>query len=88
VQLGEFAFPGFLCAYVPPLLRPGFAVTGADVTEGASASRRAVLPLETSRLGVFAIGDVRAGSTIRVASVVGEGAAVVAQIHSALVTEP
>jgi len=40
--------------------------------------------LETSQPGVFAIGDVRAGSTKRVAAAVGEGAAVVAQIHQAL----
>ncbi len=40
--------------------------------------------LETSRAGVFAIGDVRAGSTKRVAAAVGEGAAVVSQIHSLL----
>ena len=51
----------------------GFIVTG-----GGS------LPLETSRPGVFAIGDVRAGSTKRVAAAVGEGAAVVAQIHAML----
>jgi thioredoxin reductase (NADPH) len=37
--------------------------------------------LQTSLPGVFAIGDVRAGSTKRVAAAVGEGAAVVAQIH-------
>ncbi|MBP0495578.1 FAD-dependent oxidoreductase [Pararoseomonas indoligenes] len=41
-------------------------------------------PLETSRPGVFAIGDVRAGSTKRVAAAVGEGAAVVAGIHAAI----
>ncbi len=51
----------------------GFIVTG-----------RGALPLETSLPGVFAIGDVRAGSTKRVAAAVGEGAAVVAQIHSAI----
>ena len=45
---------------------------------------REVLPFETSRPGVFAIGDVRAGSTKRVAAAVGEGAAVVAQIHEVL----
>jgi thioredoxin reductase (NADPH) len=33
---------------------------------------------------VFAVGDVRCGSTKRVAAAVGEGAAVVAQIHAAL----
>ncbi|MFO1091298.1 MAG: FAD-dependent oxidoreductase [Hyphomicrobiales bacterium] len=49
----------------------GFIVTGGRA-----------LPLETSQPGVFAIGDVRAGSTKRVAAAVGEGAAVVAQIHS------
>ena len=62
----------------------GFVLTG-QVFEGDAAScGRAVLPLETSLPGVFAIGDVRAGSTKRVAAAVGEGAAVVAQIHSAL----
>jgi thioredoxin reductase (NADPH) len=52
----------------------GFVVTGAD---GAAL-------LETDRAGVFAIGDVRAGSVKRVAAAVGEGAAVVAQIHQYL----
>lgn len=42
------------------------------------------LSLETSVPGVFAIGDVRAGSTKRVAAAVGEGAAVVSQIHTML----
>jgi thioredoxin reductase (NADPH) len=46
------------------------------------------LPLETSSPGVFAIGDVRSRSTKRVAAAVGEGAAVVAQIHSVLATFP
>jgi pyruvate/2-oxoglutarate dehydrogenase complex dihydrolipoamide dehydrogenase (E3) component len=32
------------------------------------------LPLETSRPGVFAVGDVRSGSAKRVAAAVGEGA--------------
>jgi thioredoxin reductase (NADPH) len=49
----------------------GFVVTGTGA-----------LPLETSVSGIFAIGDVRAGSTKRVAAAVGEGAAVVAQIHA------
>ncbi|TAA46620.1 FAD-dependent oxidoreductase [Pseudoxanthomonas winnipegensis] len=52
----------------------GFVVTGAN---GAAL-------LETDRPGVFAIGDVRAGSVKRVAAAVGEGAAVVAQIHQYL----
>lgn len=64
----------------------GFVVTGG--TCGATnAEGRPALPLETSRPGVFAIGDVRAGSTKRVAAAVGEGAAVVAQIHTVLGAE-
>jgi thioredoxin reductase (NADPH) len=55
----------------------GFVRTGADVAAG----RRA---LETSWDGVFAIGDVRAGSTKRVAAAVGEGAQVIATIHAFL----
>ena len=61
----------------------GFVITGANWAFGAGANSRHVLPLET-RPGVFAIGDVRAGSTKRVAAAVGEGAAVVAQIHRVL----
>jgi thioredoxin reductase (NADPH) len=40
--------------------------------------------LETSRRGVFAIGDVRASSVKRVAAAVGEGAQVVATLHAFL----
>src|SRR6266852_3578993 len=45
------------------------------------------LPLETSVPGVFAIGDVRSGSVKRVGGAIGEGAAVVAQIHAFLARE-
>jgi thioredoxin reductase (NADPH) len=62
----------------------GFVLTGAKC---GGREGRPVLPLETSRARVFAIGDVRAGSTKRVAAAVGEGAAVVAQIHSVLGAE-
>jgi thioredoxin reductase (NADPH) len=55
----------------------GFVRTGADLGSG----RR---PLETSRDGVFAIGDVRAGSVKRVAAAVGEGAQVIAILHASL----
>jgi thioredoxin reductase (NADPH) len=57
--------------------RKGFVRTGPDVGVG----RR---PLETSRTGVFAIGDVRSGSVKRVAAAVGEGAQVVATLHAFL----
>jgi thioredoxin reductase (NADPH) len=62
----------------------GFITTSANGIGSAGAQARPLLPLETSRRSVFAIGDVRAGSTKRVAAAVGEGAAVVAQIHSVL----
>jgi thioredoxin reductase (NADPH) len=62
----------------------GFLLTGRDFVADEGGARRVALPLETSVPGIFAIGDVRAGSTKRVAAAVGEGAAVVAQIHGAL----
>ncbi|TGV69356.1 thioredoxin reductase, partial [Mesorhizobium sp. M00.F.Ca.ET.158.01.1.1] len=43
--------------------------------------------METSRSGVFAIGDVRSGSVKRVAAAVGEGAQVVAALHAFLARE-
>ena len=57
----------------------GFVRTGTDVDDA-----RGRQPLETSLGGVFAIGDVRAGSVKRVGAAIGEGAAVVAQIHAYL----
>jgi len=49
------------------------------VTTGAGG-----VPLESSRRGVYAIGDVRSGSVKRVAAAVGEGAQVVATLHAFL----
>jgi thioredoxin reductase (NADPH) len=40
------------------------------------------LPLESNVLGVFAVGDVRSGSVKRVGGAIGEGAAVVAELHA------
>jgi thioredoxin reductase (NADPH) len=62
----------------------GFVITGRDFASTDEPINREPLPLETSVSGVFAIGDVRAGSTKRVGAAIGEGAAVVAQIHAAL----
>jgi thioredoxin reductase (NADPH) len=55
----------------------GFVLTGDEI-----AGDR--LPLETSRRGVFAAGDVRSSSVKRVAAAVGDGAQVVAAIHKNL----
>ena len=63
-----------------PLDEKGFIRTGADVPP----AERVPLPLETGVEGVFAVGDVRCGSVKRVGAAIGEGAAVVAQLHTFL----
>jgi thioredoxin reductase (NADPH) len=68
----------------------GFIVTGYDARRHQSfAEHRGgtdgrPLLLETTRPDVFAVGDVRSGSTKRVASAVGDGALVVRSMHEAL----
>ena len=54
--------------------RSGFIKTGTQVLNSSS-------PFATSSPGVFAIGDVRSGSVKRVASAVGEGSAVISDVH-------
>jgi thioredoxin reductase (NADPH) len=58
----------------------GFILTGNDA--GAAGL------LETSVPGIYAVGDVRAGSTKRCATAVGEGAAVVGFVHERLAGVP
>jgi len=62
--------------------RHGFVLTGAAASGGFPARQAATL--EASVPGVFAVGDVRSGSVKRVGGAIGEGAAVVAQIHAHL----
>jgi thioredoxin reductase (NADPH) len=67
----------------------GFVRTGSDLTAADLSSQRelaARMPqsFETSRPGIFAVGDVRCGSVKRVAAAVGEGSACVQQVHQAL----
>ena len=57
----------------------GFIKTGKDESGQALAS-----PFATTMPGIFAVGDVRAGSVKRVASSVGEGSVVVQAIHQFL----
>ncbi|MEA2219347.1 MAG: thioredoxin reductase [Solirubrobacteraceae bacterium] len=64
----------------------GFVVTGDDLRlshldPAGDGRQRAPFPLETSRPGVFAVGDVRSRSIKRVASAVGEGAMAVMLLH-------
>jgi thioredoxin reductase (NADPH) len=66
--------------------RHGFVLTGRDLPGGDTPgdTRPPPLPLETSLPGVFAAGDVRAGSVKRVASAVGEGSVAIPQVHQHL----
>jgi thioredoxin reductase (NADPH) len=61
----------------------GYVLTGADLVReqpGAWTAGRAAFAYETSVPGVFAVGDVRARSSKRVASAVGEGSVVIQQV--------
>jgi thioredoxin reductase (NADPH) len=71
---------GWLTGCGIPLDEKGFIRTGADVPP----AERVPLPLETGIEGIFAAGDVRCGSVKRVGAAIGEGAAVVAQLHTFL----
>jgi thioredoxin reductase (NADPH) len=67
----------------------GFIKTGPDLSPDDLAAAkwpltRAPYLLETSRPGVFAVGDVRGGNIKRVASAVGEGSIAVAFVHQVL----
>jgi thioredoxin reductase (NADPH) len=67
----------------------GFVLTDRSLTsehldERWSVLARDPLPFETSHPGLFAVGDVRAGSTKRVAAAVGEGSAAVRSVHDYL----
>lgn len=67
----------------------GFVKTGSDLSPEDLVAAKWPLPraphlLETSRPGVFAVGDVRAGNVKRVASAVGEGSIAISFVHRAL----
>jgi thioredoxin reductase (NADPH) len=60
------------------------ALSAEDLDERWAAQNRLPLPFETSHPGLFAVGDVRSGSTKRVAGAVGEGSACVGAVHQYL----
>jgi thioredoxin reductase (NADPH) len=87
---GVFSFIGAepRTGWLPPEIErdaKGFVQTGAALAGSRYwTSARQPFLLETSRPGVFAAGDVRAGSVKRVASAVGEGAMAVQFVHECL----
>ena len=58
----------------------GFVLTGPDIRDSWTLDRAPYF-LESSRPGVFFVGDARHGSVKRVAAAVGEGAMAVQQLH-------
>jgi thioredoxin reductase (NADPH) len=79
--------------WLPPEIErddKGFVKTGAAVADAPAwkAAKRPPGPLETSRPGIFAAGDVRSGSVKRCAAAVGEGGMAVEGVHQALNAYP
>ncbi|GAB3052705.1 FAD-dependent oxidoreductase [Intrasporangium mesophilum] len=69
--------------------RWGFVLTGEDMRAVTTwPLDRPATAHETSVPGLFAVGDVRAGSVKRVASAVGEGSVVVSEVHQYLALAP
>ena len=83
VSLRTDAIAGFVC-----LDDKGFIITGPDLrsVDRCWALQRDPLLFETSVPGVFAVGDVRAGASRRVAAAVGEGSAAIFSVHQYLRT--
>jgi len=73
IMIGAAPNTGWLSGLVA-LDDKGFVITGQEA--GAES------PYETSHPGIYAVGDVRSGSVLRVASSVGEGSVVVSAIWS------
>ena len=71
VMVGAVPNTGWLADLVK-LDNKGFVLTGGEADAGS--------PYATSRPGIFAVGDVRAGSVKRVASSVGEGSVVISRV--------
>ena len=81
IGAGTIAGIGFTVS----LLIASLAFTGPELADSPHwPARRPPFLLETSHPGVFAAGDVRAGSAKRVASAVGEGAMAVMLVHEYL----
>jgi thioredoxin reductase (NADPH) len=83
------AEPG--CGWLPDEVAKdakGYVLTGREIPKQRWRHGVPPAPLETTVPGVFAAGDIRAGSMKRVASASGEGAGAVAQVHAHLAPDP
>jgi thioredoxin reductase (NADPH) len=92
VFIGAKPHTGWLAGRVA-LDRQGFVLTGGSTVDGSIVDTVDIVDggrwlLETSRAGVFAVGDVRSGSIKRVAAAVGEGAMAVRLVHEHLSGQP
>jgi thioredoxin reductase (NADPH) len=87
VFIGAEPHTGWLAGRVA-LDRHGFVLTGASTVDTVDTVDGGRWLLETSRAGVFAVGDVRSGSIKRVAAAVGEGAMAVRLVHEHLSGQP
>ncbi|MDO9377751.1 MAG: FAD-dependent oxidoreductase [Nocardioidaceae bacterium] len=79
------------CEWLPPSVardRRGFVLTGRDVPQDRWVDGLPPANLATTVPGVFAVGDIRAGSMKRVAAASGEGASAVPLVHEHLAPEP
>ncbi len=75
---------GCLALDAKGFIKTGSALTADELSAAKWPLRRPPHLLETSSPGVLAVGDVRSGSTKRVASAVGEGSIAVATVHQIL----
>ena len=76
--------------WLPPELErddSGFVLAGSDVSLEGRTDTGSPRHLETSMPGVFAVGDVRHRSVMRVASAVGDGSVANQQVHEYLAAE-
>ncbi len=88
IFIGSAPHTGILSGLVE-LDDKGYVLTGSDLGPGRPAGwtpDRDPYPLETNVPGIFAVGDVRAGSGKRVAAAVGEGSGCVNMVHRYLAT--
>jgi thioredoxin reductase (NADPH) len=75
---------GCLALDAKGFIKTGPALSPEDMAAAHWPLARPPYLLETSRAGVFAVGDVRGGNVKRVASAVGEGSIAVAFVHQVL----